>query len=120
MTGIWLWLTLGAAAHAAAGCFNLLSQDPNCNPIGMPDEAPVDLMNPICGIARRRARKLTLRPEAGGDGKDSWADLLRRVFAKDVFQCPECRKPMRLRAINKGPPASVAIVASLLRSTGPP
>ena len=37
-------------------------------------------------IARRRARKLTLRPEAGGDGRDSWAELLRRVFAKDDFQ----------------------------------
>ena len=71
-------------------------------------------------IARRRARKLTLRPEAGGDGKDSWAELLRRVFAKDGFQCPECGKPMRLRAIIKGAPASVAIVESLLRSTGPP
>ena len=68
-------------------------------------------------IARRRARKLTLRPEAGGDGKDSWAELLRRVFANDGFQCPECGKQMRLRAIIKGANASGAIVASRLRST---
>ena len=71
-------------------------------------------------IARRRARKLTLRPEAGGGGRDSWAGLLRRVFGRDGFQCGECRNPMRMRAIVEGPPASMAIVARLLRRTGPP
>ena len=71
-------------------------------------------------VARRRARKLTRRPEAGGDGRDSWAELLRRVFAKDGFRCDECGKPMKLRAVVVGAPASLVIVGSLLRGTGPP
>ena len=71
-------------------------------------------------VARRRARKLTRRPEAGGDGRDSWAELLKRVFAKDGFRCDECGKSMKLRAVVVGAPASLVIVGSLLRGTGPP
>ena len=28
----------------------------------------------------------------------SWADLMRRVFAVDVLECPRCKGPMKLIA----------------------
>lgn len=49
-----------------------------------------------------------------------WAELLKRVFEVDGWACPGCGGRMRLRGVIEGPPASLAIVRSLLRSTGPP
>jgi len=69
--------------------------------------------------ARRRARKLTRRPEAGGDGRASWAEMLRHSFGKDGWECPECRRPMRLRAVVVGA-ASVTIIRSLTRERDSP
>ena len=71
-------------------------------------------------VARRRARKLTKTPSPVDDAKDSWAELLKYTFAKDGYSCPSCGGTMKLRAVISGPPASLQIVRSLLRSTGPP
>ena len=68
--------------------------------------------------ARRRARKLTRSPASGGDGRDSWAELLRRVFGKDGFACARCGEAMTLRAVVVGEPATGTILRSLAR--GPP
>ena len=69
--------------------------------------------------ARRRARKLTRHPEAGSDGRESWAEMLRHSFGKDGWECPECRRPMRLRAVVVGA-ASVTIIRALTRERDSP
>jgi hypothetical protein len=69
--------------------------------------------------ARRRARKLTRRPEGGSDGRASWAEMLRHSFGKDGWECGECRRPMRLRAVVVGT-ASLTIVRSLTRERDSP
>ena len=69
-------------------------------------------------VTRRRARKLTRSPASGGDDRDSWAELLRRVFGRDGFACVRCGEAMTLRAIVVGEPATGAILRSLAR--GPP
>ena len=54
------------------------------------------------------------------DAPLGWAELLKRVFSVDGWQCPDCGKPMRLRTVVEGTPAALTITTSLLRSTGPP
>ena len=54
---------------------------------------------------------------AGGYG---WAELLKRVFGVNGWECPDCGKRMRLRTVVEGSPAALTITKSLLRSTGPP
>jgi len=51
----------------------------------------------------------------------AWADLLRRVFAVDVLECPDCGGPMRILAAIHPPKASRAILECLgLPSRLPP
>ncbi len=51
----------------------------------------------------------------------AWADLLRRVFALDVLECPDCGGPMRILAAIHPPDASRAILECLgLPSRAPP
>ena len=50
----------------------------------------------------------------------AWSELLWRVFRVDGWLCPGCLKPMRLRAVIEGPPASTRILASLLKGHDPP
>lgn len=45
-----------------------------------------------------------------------WADLLRRMFAIDVLECPECGGRLRLLAIIAHPPT----IAAILRHLGLP
>ena len=45
-----------------------------------------------------------------------WADLLRRTFAIDVLECPECGGRLRLLAIIAHPPT----IAAILRHLGLP
>lgn len=49
-----------------------------------------------------------------------WAELLRRVFRVDGWECPHCAKPMKLRSIVIREPATTRVLSGLLRSTGPP
>ena len=65
-------------------------------------------------VARRGRDKL---PD---DAPLGWAELLKRVFGVDGWQCPACGKRMRLRTVVEGTPAASTITRSLLRSTGPP
>jgi hypothetical protein len=63
--------------------------------------------------------------EAGGTParrrRLAWADLLRRVFAVDVLECPRCGGRMRLLATIHPPDATVAILGCLrLPSRAPP
>jgi hypothetical protein len=58
----------------------------------------------------------TLRPR-----RLAWADLLRRVFAVDVLECPRCGGRMRLLAAIHPPDATQAILECLeLPSRAPP
>ena len=51
----------------------------------------------------------------------AWADLLRRVFAVDVLECPRCGGRMRLLATIHPPEATEAILECLkLPSRAPP
>lgn len=51
----------------------------------------------------------------------SWAELMRRVFAIDVLECPRCGEPMRILAAIHPPKATRAIVECLkLSSRAPP
>ncbi len=51
----------------------------------------------------------------------AWAELLRRVFAADVLECPRCGGRMRLLAAIQPPEATGAILDSLeLPSRAPP
>jgi hypothetical protein len=51
----------------------------------------------------------------------AWADLLRRVFAVDVLECPSCGGRMRLLAAIQPPDATEAILDCLgLPSRAPP
>lgn len=51
----------------------------------------------------------------------SWAELMRRVFAIDVLECPRCGGPMRILAAIHPPKATPAILECLeLSSRAPP
>ena len=51
----------------------------------------------------------------------AWADLLRRVFAVDVLECPRCGGRMRLLAAIQPPDVTQAILDCLdLPSRAPP
>jgi hypothetical protein len=51
----------------------------------------------------------------------AWAELLRRVFAVDVLECPRCGGPMRLLATIRKPEVTHAILDCLeLASRAPP
>ena len=84
---------------------------------------------PTSTDAQREARaSLRLVKRDGKRGRDKlpddaplgWAELLKRVFGVDGWECPECGKGMRLRTVVEGSPAALTITTSLLRSTGPP
>jgi len=45
--------------------------------------------------------------------------MLRHSFEKDGWECPACRRPMRLRAVVMGA-ASVTIIRSLTRERDSP
>jgi len=64
---------------------------------------------PAAGATGSRARRL------------AWAELLRRVFAVDVLECPRCGGRMRLLAAIHPPDATEAILECLqLPSRAPP
>jgi hypothetical protein len=67
-----------------------------------PTPATTPRTSPIAHAGPRRTRNY------------SWADLMRRVFAVDVLECPRCQGPMKLIAalIRKDP------IRKLLRSLG--
>lgn len=68
-------------------------------------------------VKRDAKRKGDTLPD---DAPPGWAELLKRVFGVDGWECPDCGKRMRLRTVVEGAPASRNISASLRRSTGPP
>jgi hypothetical protein len=58
----------------------------------------------------------TIRPR-----RLAWADLLRRVFAVDILECPRCGGRMRLLAAIQPPDVTQAILDCLdLSSRAPP
>ena len=66
----------------------------------------------------KRGKKVGMDP--GRDDALCWAELLRRVFHVEGWNCPDCGKRMRLRTVVLGPPASTSVVSGLTRSRGPP
>lgn len=64
----------------------------------------------------------SLRPGPPGRPRRlPWAELMRRVFAVDVLQCPTCAGPMRILTAIHDPDAARAILESMgLPSRAPP
>ncbi len=50
----------------------------------------------------------------------AWATLMRRVFAVDVLECPNCGSKMKILATIHPPKATTAILESLGLSSRPP
>ena len=72
--------------------------------------------------ARLEAPSLPASDDAGSRARRlAWAELLQRVFAVDVLECPRCRGRMRLLAAIHPPDATEAILECLqLPSRAPP
>jgi len=68
----------------------------------------------------RLVRRAAKRARNTGDEAPCWAELLKRVFGVDGWQCPCCGKRMTLRTIVVGAPASTRVVTGLLRARAPP
>jgi hypothetical protein len=61
------------------------------------------------------------RTEIGTPGRRyAWADLMRRVFALDVLECPECRGRLRVLAAIHPPDTTRAILDCLGLPSRPP
>ena len=69
-----------------------------------------------------KARQRSTAAEGGHLARRyTWADLLRRVFAVDVLECPDCGGRMRILAAIHPPDATRAILECLgLPSRAPP
>lgn len=67
--------------------------------------APVDADPRVLVKPERTAR--------GGRRRRTWSELLRRVFGLEGWNCRTCGKPMTLRAVVFGPPASTRILIGL-------
>ncbi len=50
----------------------------------------------------------------------SWAELMLRVYAADVLECPKCRAPMRILAQIHPPDTTRAILECLGLAARPP
>jgi hypothetical protein len=84
------------------------------------------------GLPARSAIRGTAEPspEIGNDAacaapprprRLSWSELMRRVFAIDVLECPRCRGAMRILAVIHPPDTTAAILACLnLPTRAPP
>jgi len=53
------------------------------------------------------------RPDAARARRLAWAELMKRVFAIDVLECPRCRGPRRILAAIHPPETTSAILACL-------
>jgi hypothetical protein len=53
------------------------------------------------------------RPDAARARRLAWAELMKRVFAIDVLECPRCRGTMRILATIHPPETKSAILACL-------
>lgn len=53
------------------------------------------------------------RPDAARARRLAWADLMKRIFAIDVLECPHCRGPMRILATIHPPETASAILARM-------
>ena len=53
------------------------------------------------------------RPDAARARRLAWAELMKRVFAIDVLECPRWRGPMRILATIHPPATTSAILACM-------
>jgi hypothetical protein len=91
------------AVHPPVGALPPSSTPPD-DPEGLADAA-----SPVQTLPARRPRRL------------AWADLMRRVFAIDVLECPRCGGSMRILAAIHPPETARAILECLaLPSRAPP
>jgi len=53
------------------------------------------------------------QPDAARARRLAWAELMKRIFAIDVLECPRCRGPMRVLATIHPPETTSAILACM-------
>ena len=53
------------------------------------------------------------QPDASRARRLAWAELMKRVFAIDVLECPRCRRRMRILAAVQPPDTTSTIFACL-------
>ncbi|MBW2281154.1 MAG: transposase [Deltaproteobacteria bacterium] len=98
---------ISANAPPTAGGASALSVEAAAPDISHPASAPLGAA-PLVGPRRDR-------------GRPSWADLMRRVFAIDVLECPACGGRMRVIAAIEDPRVIRAILECLgLPARAPP
>ncbi len=115
---------------SALACFVALP-DANPKPNGRRSREPV--LNPRPDSVALEASEATTKVQVPSDASPSpdepttrprrlaWAELLRRVFAVDVLECPRCGGRMRLLAAIHPPEATQAILECLdLPARAPP
>ncbi len=85
-----------------------------------PDRAV--LRRPPTGPPSKNETRLSAAPhDEDRPRRYAWADLMRRVFAVDVLECPRCAGPMRILTAIHPPTATRAILECLdLPSRAPP
>lgn len=66
---------------------------------------------------RKRVRR---RRRRGWSSWCPWSELLERVFSVGGTRCSRCGKPMHLRAVVVGPPATLRVLAGLRKSARAP
>jgi len=65
-------------------------------------------------MAPREPREIpTPEPALPRPRRVEWAELLRRVFAVDVLECPRCGARMRFLSVIHSPEATLAILERL-------
>jgi hypothetical protein len=79
-------------------------------------ERPQSEASPLDGTATERSAS----PDAAGLRRYEWAELMRRVFSVDVFECPRCAGRMRILSAIHPPTATRAILECLDMPTRPP
>jgi len=101
----------------------VLAPSAGWRPLVVPSEAEASGQPAHTGCTAGK-QTLGLRPQQGSRGRSrnhSWAQLMHRVFAIDVLQCPECGRRMRIVAAIQGSGAIQRILICLgLPARGPP
>ena len=115
-------LTQSPSNPESASTPSRVDGDPACaTSAETPDSASIEMLDsmrerellttpPAIPAARAGA---TIRPDAARARRLAWAELMKRVFAIDVLECPRCRGPMRILAAIHPPETTSAILACM-------
>ena len=89
-------------------------------PPGRAPEQNIQWAHSECGVKPARARHSQIEESPAGPRSRNytWAELMRRVFAMDVLECPRCRGRLRILAAITSPTALRAILECMGTGSG--